>query len=77
MSDTALRDSIPVRVVVADHRPWPRIEVGEDGWSAATDRLTSGQATLLGLWGEPSAVHMALLGTDSSEIIVVSLDCTS
>ena len=77
MSNTALRDSIPHRLVVAGHRPWPRIEVGDDGWSAATDRLTTGQATLLGFWGEPAAVHMALLSADFSEIVVVSLDCGS
>jgi len=34
--------------------------VGEDGWRAAIDQLTTGRVTLLGLWGEPATVHMAL-----------------
>ena len=71
----ALLDSIPHRQKAADQRPWPRVNVGEDGWLAAIEHLTSGRATLLGLWGEPDAVHMALLATDFSEIAVVSLQC--
>jgi len=71
----ALLDSIPHRQKAADQRPWPRVNVGEDGWLAAIEHLTSARATLLGLWGEPDAVHMALLATDFSEIAVVSLQC--
>jgi Ni,Fe-hydrogenase III large subunit len=71
----ALLDSIPHRQKAADQRPWPRVIVGDDGWLAAIEHLTSGHATLLGFWGEPAAVHMALLGADFSEIAVVSLQC--
>ena len=66
----ALLDSIPHRQKAADQRPWPRVIVGDDGWLAAIEHLTSGHATLLGFWGEPAAVHMALLGADFSEIAV-------
>jgi Ni,Fe-hydrogenase III large subunit len=71
----ALLDSIPHRQKAAEQRPWPRVIVGEDGWLAAIERLTSGRAALFGLWGEATAVHMALLAADFSEIAVVSLQC--
>jgi Ni,Fe-hydrogenase III large subunit len=71
----ALLDSIPHRQKAADQRPWPRVIVGDDGWLAAIEQLTSDQATLLGFWGEAAAVHMALLSADFGEIAVVSLQC--
>ena len=77
MTAVSLLTHIPHRVLVTEHRPWPRAVVGDDGWRAATDHLTSGRMTLLGLWGEPAAVHMALLGQSFEEIAVVSLDCPS
>jgi Ni,Fe-hydrogenase III large subunit len=72
----SLLDFIPHQEVVAAHRPWPRARVGEDGWLTAIDLLATGHATLLGFWGEASAVHLALLA-DTYEIAVVSLDCAS
>ena len=68
--------SLPHRSLSPSHRPWPRAEVGEDGWRKAIDMLAGGDLTLLGLWGEADAVHMALL-KEPSEIAVVSLDCKS
>jgi len=41
-------------------------------WQEATRCLAAGEATLLGLWGEPDRVHMAVLDTD---VVVLSLDC--
>ncbi len=35
------------------------------GWDAAVQRLADGQATLLGLWGEPGVVHLATLEGDA------------
>jgi Ni,Fe-hydrogenase III large subunit len=63
---------------IAAHRPWPRIVVTADGWTAVANELAAGRATLLGLWGEygpASAVHMAVMARDASDIVVVSLDC--
>jgi Ni,Fe-hydrogenase III component G len=63
---------------VEAHRPWPRVAVTADAWTAAADELANGRATLLGLWGEwgaSHAVHMALIGEDTSKIAVVSLAC--
>ena len=58
-----------------DTRPWPRALVTADAWREVTHMLAEGRATLLGLWGEPGAVHMAAIGEGSEEIAVVSLDC--
>jgi Ni,Fe-hydrogenase III large subunit len=68
-------DSIPHRQKAADQKPWPRVIVGDDGWLAGIGHLTSGHASLLGLWGEPAVVHMALLSADFAEIAVISLPC--
>jgi Ni,Fe-hydrogenase III large subunit len=43
-------------------------------WQDVTQRLATGDCTLLGLWGEPGRVHMAVLDTALS-IDVLSLDC--
>ena len=46
-----------------------------DGWREASDQLAAGSRTLLGLWGDPPTVHMALLDEASSEIAVISYAC--
>jgi Ni,Fe-hydrogenase III large subunit len=66
-------DLIPVRERVEAHRPWPRMLVGTEGWGAAIDRLEAGDLTLLGLWGDAGAVHMAVL--DAAEIAVLTYHC--
>jgi Ni,Fe-hydrogenase III large subunit len=70
-----LLDSIPHKGLAPAHRPWPRAVVTEEGWRAAIDQFATGRLTLLGLWGEPAAVHMALF--DGAEVAVVSYDCPS
>ena len=63
---------------VEAHRPWPRVAVSAELWTAAADELAEGRATLLGLWGEAAAsyaVHMALIGEDSRNVAVLSLAC--
>jgi len=71
----SLLDLIPHRDVIASQRPWPRAVVDTGGWQNAIEGLAAGKFTLLGFWGEASTVHLGLLG-DSSEIAVVSLECT-
>jgi len=68
-----LQDLVATGRRVEAHRPWPRVVVGVEGWRAATEALANGDCSLLGLWGEPGAVHMALLA--ESDIAVLSLDC--
>ena len=53
------------------HRPWPRVVVDADIWREAVMGLAAGEATLLGLWSDGTAVHMALTAAD--EFAVVSL----
>jgi len=57
------------------HRPWPRVIVDSDGWRLATQELVAARATLLGLWGDKDAVHLALLAEPSGEIAVFTLEC--
>ena len=57
------------------HRPWPRRIVDADTWSALAAGLGEERWILSGLWGEESAVHMALLGGGTSELAVASLEC--
>ncbi|MBI5262295.1 MAG: NADH-quinone oxidoreductase subunit C [Bradyrhizobium sp.] len=73
----SLIDSIPHKTAAPSHRPWPRVVVTDEGWQTAIDKLVAGRLTLLGLWGEVAAVHMALLDAVSNEIAVVSLECAS
>jgi Ni,Fe-hydrogenase III large subunit len=58
-------------------RPWPRVVVEPDVWSVAAGLIAQGRWGLLGLWGEPSAVHMAILDEAAPDIAVISLDCAS
>jgi len=61
---------------IAGHRPWPRMEVRADTWTAAADRLGRGHLALLGLWGDAQAVHMAIADAGSPDRIrVLSLAC--
>ncbi|MBI3705292.1 MAG: NADH-quinone oxidoreductase subunit C [Rhizobiales bacterium] len=75
----ALLDNIAHRETAKQHRancrPWPRTDVGEEGWHQAIDLLAAGRCTLLGLWGDAPVVHMALQSEDFSDIAVVSYTC--
>jgi Ni,Fe-hydrogenase III large subunit len=57
------------------HHPWPRIIVDAAAWENAAYQAADGRCTLLSLWGEADAVHMALASHDPVEIAVVSLPC--
>ena len=46
---------------VQQHRPWPRTVVDASAWNFAVSELAQGRWSLLGLWGEPSTVHMAIM----------------
>jgi Ni,Fe-hydrogenase III large subunit len=60
---------------IAGHRPWPRLVVNEEGWRFATSQLSGGHWTLLGLWGDTGAVHMAVIDGSMREISVVTMLC--
>jgi Ni,Fe-hydrogenase III large subunit/Ni,Fe-hydrogenase III component G len=60
---------------VAVHRPWPRVAASEAGWNFAANAVASEQLTMLGLWADGRAVHMAVLTEATGEIAVVTYDC--
>ncbi|MSP46888.1 MAG: hydrogenase expression protein HypE [Xanthobacteraceae bacterium] len=57
---------------VASHRPWPRYEVDQAGWTGAAQALGEGGGDLLGLWGETDFVHLALRVTGAAAPCVLS-----
>jgi hypothetical protein len=71
----AMLDTIKVREQAVRHRPWPRVIVGDEGWRQAIELLADGRCTMLGLWGDVAAVHMALLDETPSDIAVLSYIC--
>jgi len=72
---TSLTDMIAKGRPVADQRPWPRAIVDIDTWEAAISELAGGNWTLLALWGEIGAVHMALLDSAPGTTGVISFAC--
>ena len=71
---SALTDMIAGEAVPG-HGGCPRVVVNEDGWSLAINQLSAGSWTLLGLWGDTGAVHMATLAEGTREIAVVTIPC--
>jgi Ni,Fe-hydrogenase III large subunit len=59
---------------IQQRRPWPRAVIGAHLWKFVANELAQGRLSLLGLWGEPSTVHMAIMDEDTAEIATVSLD---
>ena len=48
-------------VAQAPQRPWSRVELDLAGWQALLVRLeTTPDWSLIGLWAEPTLVHMGL-----------------
>jgi Ni,Fe-hydrogenase III large subunit/Ni,Fe-hydrogenase III component G len=70
-----LRDILDDGQVMAQHRPWPRAVVGEEGWQQAIRLLQEEQCTLLGLWGENEVVHLALIDAQGKEPAILSFEC--
>jgi Ni,Fe-hydrogenase III large subunit len=60
---------------VKGHSPWPRAIVGADEWRRAGEALKAGAWTLLSLWGDTRAVHMAVLDEIISDIAVLTFEC--
>ncbi|MFO1107772.1 MAG: NADH-quinone oxidoreductase subunit C [Bradyrhizobium sp.] len=70
-----LKDLLRKGETAASHRPWPRVTITAEVWREAIAGLTGGQWQMLGLWGEPDRVHMALRDETDETIAVVSLAC--
>lgn len=71
----ALLDHIAHTGTAERHRPWPRATVADDGWLQAVDLLAAGRCTLLGLWGDANAVHMAMMADGFDDIAVLTFHC--
>ncbi len=72
---SALLASVGAGRVVEVHRPCPRVVVDDDLWRNVTARIGEGQLTLLGLWGDVAAVHMAILDDENAGVVVVTRQC--
>jgi len=70
-----LDDLLRKGAAASNHRPWPRANVTAATWTDATAELVEGSLQLLGLWGEPDAIHMALLDATKQTIGVITLAC--
>jgi len=73
---SALDDMLAKCQIAAPARPWPRLMVSVEQWSAAASEFAAGRWTLLALWAEPRLVHMATLEDATSRIAVLSLPCS-
>jgi Ni,Fe-hydrogenase III large subunit len=60
---------------VPGHHPWPRVIVGADEWRHASEALKAGTWTLMSLWGDTRAVHMAVLDEAIADIAVLTFEC--
>src|SRR5262245_4555171 len=72
---TALADIANTGSKVEGHRSWPRAIVTGDSWKLAIQELVEARATLLGLWGDGDAVHLALIEEPSGAIGVFTYEC--
>ena len=54
---------------IRQHSPWPRIVVDAHLWKFAARELAQGGWSLLGLWGEPTTVHMRALTYQSANML--------
>ncbi|HXV30873.1 MAG TPA: NADH-quinone oxidoreductase subunit C [Sinorhizobium sp.] len=70
----ALTDLLSNGRPVPRHRPCQRVFVESSIWTAAARGLGDGDWTLVGLWGERDAVHMALLEEPAGTIGIISLE---
>ncbi|MFG1394673.1 hydrogenase large subunit [Xanthobacter agilis] len=56
-------------------RPWPRAILEAGDWSALAAHLAQGRFTLVSLWGDADAVHMALLDEATGEAGIATCLC--
>ena len=70
-----LIDAIPYLSKPSAQRPWPRAIVDDSAWSGVARGLAAGRWTMLSLWAEAGAVHMALFDETAGDIGVVSCEC--
>ena len=62
--------------MIQTHRPWPRIIADDALWQSLASRLADERCSLLGLWGDVGAVHMALLDEAEKFVVVATNECS-
>jgi Ni,Fe-hydrogenase III large subunit len=55
---------------------WTSVTVDRDAWQQAGERLSSGELSLVSLWGEPRLAHMAVIDR-ANELRVLHLACAA
>lgn len=76
MIDTSsLIDSIAGGEIRESCRPWPRAVVDHDLWRSLVAEAAGGRWTLLGLWGDAQAVHIALLDEVNGAAVIATCEC--
>src|SRR4051794_10631863 len=70
-----LLHTIPHTPPTRAHRPPPRVIVDAPAWTGVARDLAAGRLTLVSLWADPGAVHLALL-SEQGEIAVVTHECS-
>lgn len=71
-----LNDAIAGGRIQEECRPWPRAVVDGALWQSLGAAVAEGRWTLLALWGDPQAVHMALLDEVNGAAVIATHDCT-
>ncbi len=71
----ALTDIAKTGRAVAAHAPFPRTVVAKDGWERLAQELVDARATMLGLWADKGALHLALIEELTSEPAVFTYEC--
>ncbi len=72
---SVLLESLGAGRVVEAHKPVPRVVVDDDLWRSVASRIGASELTLLGLWGDIAAVHMAVLDESEPSVVVVTRQC--
>jgi Ni,Fe-hydrogenase III large subunit len=75
MPTRSLTELLLASAPVAEPRPWPRRVVPREVWLRVAEELGGGRWTLLALWGEPAAVHLALLDEAEGALQVLTQAC--
>ena len=73
---SALAKLIAAQKQVLRSGNWPRAVVTKQTWVKAIARLANGDWDMLGLWGEPGWVHLALLDRPDAVLGILSLHCS-
>lgn len=68
-------DNLSSVTLMDEHRPWPRAVIAVDDWQRASAEMAEGRWELVALWGERTAVHIAVREAASNEFAILTLGC--